>query len=209
MRCAVFTPMRASPPCCAPRRCTPCRDPWPSSSNYWRAEMFEPVKMAFERHLVVLPLSNILPMRRVPDSIKQTLRYKRIIASIGEVGIVEPLVVARQQDDNEPYMLVDGHLRHAALLDLGTSEAPCLIADDDEAFTYNKRVNRLATIQEHYMIVKAIERGVSEEKLARASMLISNGSRPSARCSTACVPKSPSCSRTSLSTRPCSRCCER
>jgi hypothetical protein len=43
-----------------------------------------------------------------------------------------------------------------------------LIADDDEAFTYNKRVNRLATIQEHYMIVKAIERGVSEEKLARA-----------------------------------------
>ena len=124
--------------------------------------------MAFERHLVVLPLSNILPMKRVPDSIKQTLRYTRIIASIGEVGIVEPLVVARQQDDNEPYMLVDGHLRHAALMDLGTSEAPCLIADDDEAFTYNKRVNRLATIQEHYMIVKAIERGVSEEKLARA-----------------------------------------
>jgi hypothetical protein len=58
-------------------------------------------------------------------------------------------------------MLVDGHLRHAALLDLGTREAPCLITDDDEAFTYNKRVNRLATIQEHYMIVKAIERGVS------------------------------------------------
>jgi hypothetical protein len=53
-------------------------------------------------------------------------------------------------------------------LDLGNSEAPCLIADDDEAFTYNKRVNRLATIQEHYMIVKAIERGVSEEKLAKA-----------------------------------------
>ena len=44
-------------------------------------------------------------------------------------------------------MLVDGHLRHAALSDLGNSEAPCLIADDDEAFTYNKRVNRLATIQ--------------------------------------------------------------
>jgi len=43
-----------------------------------------------------------------------------------------------------------------------------VFADDDEAFTYNKRVNRLATVQEHYMIVKAIERGVSEEKLARA-----------------------------------------
>jgi len=45
----------------------------------------------------------------------------------------------------------------------------CLITnDDDEGFTYNKRVSRLATIQEHYMIVKAIERGASEEKLARA-----------------------------------------
>jgi hypothetical protein len=78
------------------------------------------------------------------------------------------LVVARRQDAAGPYMLVDGHLRHAVLSDLGNSEAPCLIADDDEAFTYNKRVNRLATIQEHYMIVKAIERGVSEEKLAKA-----------------------------------------
>src|SRR6202043_1430382 len=136
--------------------------------SYRKPDMPEPIKMAFERQVVVLPLSNILPIKRVPDTVKQAMRYKRIVASIGEVGIVEPLVVARQQDDNEPYMLVDGHLRHAALLDLGTSEAPCLIADDDEAFTYNKRVSRLATIQEHYMIVKAIERGVSEEKLAKA-----------------------------------------
>src|SRR5271169_2844876 len=130
--------------------------------------MPEPVKMAFERQVIVLSLSNILLTKRVPDTIKQSMRYKRIVASIAEVGIVEPLVVARRQDDTGPYMLVDGHLRHAALSDLGKSAAPCLIADDDEAFTYNKRVNRLATIQEHYMIVKAIERGVSEEKLAKA-----------------------------------------
>lgn len=130
--------------------------------------MSDPVKMAFERQVVVLPLSNILPTKRVPDTIKQAMRYKRIFASIAEVGIVEPLVVAQRRENTGPYMLVDGHLRRAALADLGNSEAPCLIADDDEAFTYNKRVNRLATIQEHYMIVKAIERGVSEEKLARA-----------------------------------------
>jgi hypothetical protein len=42
------------------------------------------------------------------------------------------------------------------------------MADDDEAFTYNKRINRLATIQEHYMIVRALERGVSEERLGNA-----------------------------------------
>jgi hypothetical protein len=44
----------------------------------------------------------------------------------------------------------------------------CLIATDDEAFTYNKRINRLAPIQEHFMIVRAIERGVSEQRIARA-----------------------------------------
>jgi hypothetical protein len=50
----------------------------------------------------------------------------------------------------------------------GASQARCVVAADDEAFTYNKRINRLAAIQEHYMIVRALERGVSEEKLARA-----------------------------------------
>jgi hypothetical protein len=53
-------------------------------------------------------------------------------------------------------------------MEQGHTEARCLIADDDEAFTYNKRINGLATIQEHFMIVRALKRGVSEEKLARA-----------------------------------------
>ena len=34
----------------------------------------------------------------------------------------------------------------------------CLIATDDEAFTYNKRIKSPAIIQEHKMILKAIER---------------------------------------------------
>jgi ParB-like chromosome segregation protein Spo0J len=130
--------------------------------------MPQPVKISFRRHVVVLPLSDILPLKRVTASMKHMIKYKRIVASIGEVGIVEPLVLAPRRSDGEPYMLVDGHLRYAALLDLGDTEVPCLIADDDEAFTYNKRVNRLATVQEHYMIVTAIERGVSEERLAKA-----------------------------------------
>jgi methylmalonyl-CoA mutase N-terminal domain/subunit len=35
-------------------------------------------------------------------------------------------------------------------------------------FTYNKRVNRLSALQEHRMIARAIERGVSETRLAEA-----------------------------------------
>jgi ParB-like chromosome segregation protein Spo0J len=65
-------------------------------------------------------------------------------------------------------LLLDGHLRLAAIRDLGQSEVRCLIANDDEAFTYNKRVNHLATIQEHFMILRALKSGVSEEKLAAA-----------------------------------------
>jgi len=168
--------------------------------------MPEPVKMAFERQVIVLPLSNILPTKRVPDTVKQAMRYKRIVASIAEVGIVEPLVVARREKHTGPYMLVDGHLRHAALSDLGNSEVPCLIADDDEAFTYNKRVNRLATIQEHYMIVKAIERGVSEEKLAKALNVDIKRIKTKRTLLDGVCPKSPRCSRTSPSIRRCSRC---
>jgi hypothetical protein len=38
------------------------------------------------------------------------------------------------------------------------------VSTDDEAFTYNKRISRIAPIQEHRMILKAIERGVSGGK---------------------------------------------
>lgn len=67
-----------------------------------------------------------------------------------------------------PYFVVDGHLRLEALKELNETDAECLIATDDEAFTYNKRVSRIAIIQEHNMILKAIERGVSEERIAKA-----------------------------------------
>jgi ParB-like chromosome segregation protein Spo0J len=58
--------------------------------------------------------------------------------------------------------------RLAVLQDLGEAKVRCLIAEDDESFTYNKRVNRLATVQEHFMILRALKSGVSESKLAKA-----------------------------------------
>ena len=42
------------------------------------------------------------------------------------------------------------------------------MATDDESYTYNNRVNRLATIQEHYMIRRAVERGFSADRIANA-----------------------------------------
>jgi hypothetical protein len=130
--------------------------------------MAPPVKVAFDRQIVVLSLEAILPLRSVSFQLKQSAKYLRIAHSISEVGVIEPLVVAPIRQGQLQHLLLDGHLRHAILCEKGVTETSCLIADDDEAFTYNKRINRLATIQEHYMIVRALERGVSEEKLARA-----------------------------------------
>ena len=126
-----------------------------------------PVRAAFEQDLVTIRLDEILPMRKTPEKVLTSAKFRRIAQSVAEVGVIEPLVVVRSPGGG-PYMLLDGHIRLAILKDLGERETRCLISDDDEGFTYNKRVNRLATIQEHYMIVRAIERGVSEEKLARA-----------------------------------------
>ena len=49
---------------------------------------------------------------------------------------------------------------------LGETSVVCLIATDDEAFTYNRRLCRLATIQEHKMILKLAEHGMSEQSIA-------------------------------------------
>ena len=76
--------------------------------------------------------------------------------------------MARDRSDPGKYLLLDGHLRIDVLKDMGETEVTCLISTDDEAFTYNKRVNRLAMIQEHRMILKAVERGVPEERIAKA-----------------------------------------
>jgi hypothetical protein len=128
--------------------------------------MAKQVEIAFERRVMLVPLHDILPSKKLSPSLKDSIKYKRIIASVKELGLIEPLSVARQAQGQ--YLLLDGHVRLDALRDQGCIEAQCVVAKDDEAFTYNKRINRLAPIQEHYMIVRALERGVSETKLARA-----------------------------------------
>lgn len=129
--------------------------------------MVDPVKIAFERKIIIQPIADLLPTKGLPAGVRETVKYRRIAASVAEVGLIEPLSIARQKGGGG-YLLLDGHMRLDALRFLGATEAACVVADDDEAFTYNKRVNRLATIQEHYMIVRALDRGVPEEKLARA-----------------------------------------
>jgi ParB-like chromosome segregation protein Spo0J len=125
-------------------------------------------KITFEMRTVQLPLESILPIHQIKDPQKSSRRYKTILASLREIGQVEPLVVHPQKDKPEQYVLLNGHLRHFALQQLGKTSADCLVATDDECYTYNARVNRISPIQEHRMILKAVNNGVSEKRLAAA-----------------------------------------
>jgi hypothetical protein len=126
------------------------------------------VKLAFEEASLRIPMADILPLRVVSAAVKRSVKYGQIAASIIEVGIIEPPVVARDAADPSRYHLLDGHLRVEIMRERGEAEIVCLVATDDEAFTYNKRISRIATIQEHRMILNAVKKGVSEERLARA-----------------------------------------
>lgn len=130
--------------------------------------MIKKVQLGFENDCVTIPVADILPVRVLSKSIKSSRKYTQITASIREIGLVEPPVVARNGDASGSWLLLDGHVRIEVLKDLGQEQVECLVSTDDEAFTYNKRVSRIAPIQEHRMILKAIERGVPEEKIAAA-----------------------------------------
>lgn len=126
------------------------------------------VKTAFEGEGVRVAIADIQPLKLISTSIKKSRKYAQIAASIQEVGLVEPPIVARDHSEPGKFLLLDGHLRIDVIKDLGETTVTCIVSTDDEAFTYNKRINRLAIIQEHKMILKAIQRGVPEERIAKA-----------------------------------------
>jgi hypothetical protein len=126
------------------------------------------IKLAFEPTSLRIPLGEIELLRAMPETTRKSPKYGQIAASIREVGIIEPPVVIRVPGKEERYRLLDGHIRIDVLKARGDEDVVCLVATDDEAITYNKRISRMAIVQEHKMILKALEKGVSEERLARA-----------------------------------------
>ena len=126
------------------------------------------VELGLERRSIRIPIANLRPLHAITSAIKKSRKYSQIESSIREIGIIEPPVVAKCRDDAKAYLLLDGHVRVDILRQMGETEVTCLISTDDEGFTYNKRVNRLAIIQEHKMILKAIDRGAPEAKIAAA-----------------------------------------
>jgi len=126
------------------------------------------VRLGFERRVVDLALDAILPIRQIKSSDQHFGKYRTVLASIKAIGLVEPLVVFPSKGAKGTFLLLDGHLRLKALRELGQPTAPCLLSLDDDAFTYNDKVNGLSIIQEHKMIMKALDSGVTEAQIAQA-----------------------------------------
>ena len=117
---------------------------------------------------LTLPLDRILPSRKTPEGLHTSRKFKQIVASMEAVGLIEPLSVGKADKVTGQHVLLDGHMRLLALQQLGYADAPCLVATDDESYTYNNRINRISSIQEHHMLRRAVERGVTPNRLAKA-----------------------------------------
>ena len=124
--------------------------------------------LAFLPDPLSIPLDMILPSHKALSRIMTTRKFMQIQASIKAVGLIEPLTVGPAEKKTGHRVLLDGHLRLLALRSLEHTEAPCLESTDDESYTYNTRINRLSSIQEHVMLRRAVEKGVTAQRLADA-----------------------------------------
>jgi hypothetical protein len=122
------------------------------------------LRSAFQSNILTLPSDSIVPQRIVPAEVVRSAIFKQILASVREIGLIEPLVVYPQ--DGKGFLLLDGHLRLEALKILGIKEAKCILSTDDESYTYNKRVNHIPPVAQHFMLMEALKSGVAEERIA-------------------------------------------
>ena len=123
------------------------------------------VKQAFQADVLPIMIAKITPLKQVTAAYRKTATYRRIAASVAAVGLIEPLVVFPAE--NGDYLLLDGHTRLDILVATNVTSADCLLATDNESYTYNKRVNYIPPIAQHHMILRALEH-VSEERIASA-----------------------------------------
>jgi ParB-like chromosome segregation protein Spo0J len=87
-----------------------------------------------------------------------------VLSSITEIGLIEPLVVFRAPLGD--YLLLDGHSRLDVLKGMRRTEVECILSADDESYTFNQRVNSIPPVAQHLMILKAVQSGLTEERIA-------------------------------------------
>ena len=124
------------------------------------------VKSAFRPEIVTLEIARLTWLKEITPAMRRDAKYSQIAASLKEVGLIEPIVVFPA--GRGKYLVLDGHKRLDVMKTRGEREVRCLLATDDESYNYNRRVNYLSPIGEHYMILKALSHGLTETRIAAA-----------------------------------------
>ena len=114
----------------------------------------------------MLPLDIIVPQKEASKRDRYGGFYSQLTASLKQVGLIEPLVVYPRGPAD--YLLLDGHVRLDILKSMGAKEAKCLLSTDDEAYTYNRHVNHIPPIAQHFMLLEALKTGLTEKRIADA-----------------------------------------
>ncbi|EOY6267100.1 plasmid partitioning protein RepB C-terminal domain-containing protein [Escherichia coli] len=121
------------------------------------------ILQCFDSRFYTFKVESLVYARTLPVNVKFSTKYKQIKASVDEIGLIEPIVV--YINDANDKVILDGHLRVEVLKELGITTAHCLISPVEDTYSYNKRVSRLTIVQAQNMLLKAVESGVSVEKL--------------------------------------------
>lgn len=125
------------------------------------------VRHGFDSTIIEIPVDHIHPATPVRPIVLTSAKFRTILSSVRELGVIEPLAVHPSHESKGYYELLDGRLRLEALKQLGHDKARCMVSLDDEGFTFNRQITRIASIQEHRMIRAALAKGASEERIAQ------------------------------------------
>jgi len=121
---------------------------------------------AFQPHIVEIPVEHITPQLSITPENRKGHAYRQIAASVKEIGLIEPLVVFPRSAHE--YLLLDGHVRLEVLKESGVAAARCILATEDESYTYNRRVNAIPPIAQHLMLLEALKNGLTEARIAKS-----------------------------------------
>jgi hypothetical protein len=66
--------------------------------------------LGFDLETYQVPLDQLLPSKKVPDGIMSTRKYRQIVSSIKEIGLIEPLSVIQPDPAKPEFLLLDRNM---------------------------------------------------------------------------------------------------
>ena len=123
---------------------------------------------AFSPGLHSIELGKIVALRTITTNMRSSRKYRAIASSDGgarhdRAAGCSSCAERFRDVSSAGWSSAGGHSASPR----GDQRAMPHRKGDDEAYTYNRHINPLSTIQEHRMLVKALNDGVSEERIAR------------------------------------------